>query len=128
MKPRICHGIFALAVLGGAAVAQPGSTPPELQEGIIGRGDIKGDELRLTEAQKSTIVASVRKANKPIAAPTKFEVSVGASVPPAMELHLLPDDVLVQVPGAKNVKYTIVDNQLVLVDPTTMRIVEVIPR
>jgi hypothetical protein len=32
------------------------------------------------------------------------------------------------VPAAKTVKYTMVQNQVVLVDPTTMRVVDVIPQ
>ena len=33
-----------------------------------------------------------------------------------------------EVPAAKRVKYTVVKNQLVLVDPTTMRVVDIIPQ
>jgi hypothetical protein len=39
----------------------------------------------------------------------------------------LPDAALAAVPDAKIVKYTTVQNQIVLVDPTTMRVVDVIP-
>jgi len=127
MKAYLGRGVLALALVGGVALAQPGSTPPELQDGIVGRGDPQATNLRLTEAQKNTIAASVRKSAKSVAAPKSFDASIGAQVPPAMELYLLPDDVLVEVPGAKTVKYTVIDNQLVLVDPTTMRVVEVIP-
>ena len=61
-----------------------------------------------------------------MASPVNFVASVGAPVPPSIELYLLPDGVLAQVPEAKVVKYTTVQNQIVLVDPTTMRIVDVI--
>jgi hypothetical protein len=39
---------------------------------------------------------------------------------------MLPDSVLAQLPETKAVKYTTVQNQIVLVDPLTMRVVEVI--
>jgi len=129
------HGALALAMLGasgvafsGPASAQPGSTPPAIQDGTVGRGDPHASALRLTEAQKHTIAAAVRRANKPINAPPSFVASVGAPVPPAIELYLLPDEVLTQVPGAKAVKYTVMQNQLVLIDPTTMRVVDIIPQ
>jgi hypothetical protein len=93
----------------------------------VGRGDPQVTQLRLTEAQRSALAASVRKANKTVAAPPSFVVSVGAPVPPAIELYILPDDALAQVPQAKLVKYTVVKNELVLVDPTNMRVVDVIP-
>ena len=130
MRRSSRHGIVLLALLAGlaTATAQPGSTIPELQDGIVGRGDPQATKLRLTEAQKGQIAESVRKANKPIAPPPSFTPAIGEAVPPVIELYLLPDDVLAQVPHAKAVKYTVVQNELVLVDPTTMRVVDIIPK
>jgi uncharacterized protein DUF1236 len=123
-------GALALMLIGGCewASAQIGSTPPEIQDGTVGRGDPVGAPLRLSETQKSAIAEAVRRANKAVEPPPSFVAQVGAPVPPAIELHLLPDEVLASVPAAKNVKYTVVKNQLVLVDPTTMRVVDVIPQ
>jgi hypothetical protein len=122
------YGTLLLALGCGTAAAQPGSTPPPIHDGVVGRGDLHAVPLRLTEAQKDTIAAAVRKANKPVDTPPSFVASVGAPVPPAIELHILPDDALAQVPQAKAVKYTVMKDQLVLVDPTTMRVVELIPQ
>ncbi len=47
-------------------------------------------------------------------------------VPPSIELYMLPDNALAEVPEAKSVKYTVLQNQVVLVDPTNMRIVDVL--
>jgi hypothetical protein len=49
-------------------------------------------------------------------------------VPPQLELYVLPDRALATVPAAKTVKYTQVHDQIVLVDPTTMRVVDIIPQ
>ena len=122
------YGTLLLALACGTAAAQPGSTPPPIHDGVVGRGDLHATPFRLTEAQKNTIADAVRKANKPMEAPPGFVASVGAPVPPAIELHILPDDALAQVPQAKAVKYTMMKNQLVLVDPTTMRVVDIIPQ
>lgn len=129
MKPSFGHALFALVLLGGvdAASAQIGSTPPSIQDGTVGRGDINPTHWRLTEAQRSTIAAAVRRDNKAVEPSVSFVPSVGASVPPAIELYLLPDSVLAEVPAARSVKYTVLKNQLVLVDPTTMRVVDIIP-
>lgn len=130
MKTCFRHGTLALVIVGGmgAASAQIGSTPPAIQDGTIGRGDPHATQLRLSETQKSAIAEAVRRENKAVETPPSFVVSVGAPVPPAIELYILPDAVLAEVPAAKSVKYTMVKNQLVLVDPTTMRVVEVIPQ
>ena len=132
MKTYFWHGAFALALLGpvtiglGAASAQIGSTPPTIQDGTIGRGDPYSTELRLSEPQKSAIADAVRRDNKAVEPSISFVVSVGAPVPPAIELYMLPDAVLAELPAAKRVKYTVVKNELVLVDPVTMRVVDVI--
>ena len=128
MKPSFRHAMFALVLLGGVgtASAQIGSTPPSIQDGTIGRGEVNPTQWRLTEAQRSAIAAAVRRHNKAAEPSISFVPSVGAPVPPAIELYLLPDAILAEVPEAKQVKYTVVKNQLILVDPTNMRIVDII--
>lgn len=130
MKPSFRHGMFALVLLGGVGVAsaQIGSTPPAIQDGTIGKGDPYSTQLRLSEAQKSAIAEAVRRENKAVEPSVSFVASVGAPVPPVIELYILPDAILAEVPLAKRVKYTVVKNQLLLVDPVTMRVVEIIPQ
>ena len=121
--------MFALVLLGGAdiASAQIGSAPPTIQDGTIGRGDINPTQWRLTEAQRSAISVAVKRDRKAAEPSVSFVPSVGAAVPPAIELYLLPDTILAEVPAARSVKYTVMKNQLILVDPTNMRIVDIIP-
>jgi len=85
-------------------------------------------QLQLTPTQKTAILDAVRQDGGKATAPTNFVVSVGAPVPPQLELYVLPDRALTTVPDARSVKYTVVQNQIVLVDPTTMRVVDVIPQ
>jgi hypothetical protein len=124
--------MFALVLLAGVggfsvASAQIGSTPPTIQDGTIGRGDINPTQWRLTEAQRSAISVAVKRDRKAAEPSVSFVPSVGAPVPPAIELYLLPDTILAEVPAARSVKYTVMKNQLILVDPTNMRIVDIIP-
>lgn len=130
MKTSFRHGMFALVLFAGvgAASAQIGSTPPTIQDGTIGTGDPRATELRLTEAQRGAIADAVRRDNKAVEPSVSFVASVGAPVPPAIELYILPDGILAEVPAAKRVKYTVVKSQLLLVDPTTMRVVDIIPQ
>ena len=58
--------------------------------------------------------------------PYRFSTDVGAEVPAMIELYVLPDDILAQNPTTKFYKYTVVQDRVVLVDPTNMRIVAVI--
>jgi hypothetical protein len=43
-----------------------------------------------------------------------------------IELYALPDDILANNPDTKLYKFTRVDDQVVLVDPTKMRVIAVI--
>lgn len=130
MKLSFRHGTVVLAILAGIgpASAQVGSSTPDLQMHVRGNEKLDPAQLRLTEVQKNAIAEAVRRERKAFVEPPKFVVSVGAAVPPVIELYLLPDGALAQVPAAKAVKYTVVDNHVVLVDPTTMRVVDVIQK
>jgi hypothetical protein len=83
-------------------------------------------KLELTPAQRTAIFNAVRRSDKKITAPAELKPSVGAEAPASMELHVLPDQALLEAPAAKAFKYTMVQNQVVLVDPTNMRVVDVI--
>src|SRR6185503_6933061 len=109
MKTCLRDGTMMLAVVAAIAAvqgthAQVGSKTPEMQSDgrPVDKLDVK--ELRLTEDQKNAIADAVRRERKAITEPPKFVVSVGAPVPPAIELYSLPDGVLAQLPAAKAVK------------------------
>jgi Protein of unknown function (DUF1236) len=79
----------------------------------------------LTPAQRSAIYAEVSK-DTSRSSPKEFSAVIGADVPPMIELYTLPDDALAAVPAAKLYKYTVVENKVVVVDPTRMRVIDVI--
>ncbi len=82
-------------------------------------------KLELTAAQKSAIYRAVHQEKSKVA-PSRFATNVGADVPPMIELYTLPDDILANNPVTKLFKFTRVDDQVVLVDPTNMRVIDVI--
>jgi len=121
-------GIVLVAALGQAS-AQLSPNPGNGSPGIDPhRGAVApAAHLELTPEQKTAISKAVRPTEGKVKAPGNVPAVVGAPVPPATELHFLPDDALATAPEAKGVKYTVAQNQVVLVDPTTMRVVDVIP-
>jgi hypothetical protein len=107
MNSRLLYGTIVLALACG-----------------IGTGAAQV-QIQLDAAQRAAIVTAVRDVR--IAPPGhSFNVSVGAQVPPSIELNYLPIAALSQAPEARALKYTLVQNQVVLVDPTNLRIVDVI--
>ena len=133
MQSVLRHGAVLLATMAGIglASAQIDAGPIDNQKRIVDPKDGIGTpppQLRLTDQQKGAIAAALSKENKVVTPPPAFVVAVGAPVPPAIELYMLPDGVLAQVPATKSVKYTVMNDQLVLVDPTTMRVVDMIKK
>jgi hypothetical protein len=115
----LCGGLVG----GSGAGAQV--TPPGAPGGDTGVSGAIEQKLILSPAQRTAIYDQVSK-DKSKAAPKDFSPVIGADVPPMIELYMLPDEAVAGVPAAKLYKYTMVENKVVLVDPTKMRIVDVI--
>jgi hypothetical protein len=119
-------GIVGLALV--ALIGQAAAQGNEAQNVDPRRGTVApAAQLALTPEQKTAIFDAVRPAEAKVKAPGNVPATVGAQVPPATELYFLPDRALATAPEAKATKYTVAQNRVVLVDPTTMRVVDVIP-
>jgi hypothetical protein len=95
-----------------------------MQQAIAQTDDVAASQkLELTPAERSAIYATVSK-DKSKVAPQPFSTNIGAEVPPMIELYSLPDQTVAENPAAKLYKYTMVENEVVVVDPTRMRIVD----
>ena len=106
--------LMAAVLVGfaGAAFAQTGSTTSTTTTTTT-----KFEPAWRTEI-KEYVVKEKRAAIPP---PPGFTVSVGAPLPPAVELYSFPPS----APYAKY-RYSVVGNETVVVDPTDRKVVEVI--
>lgn len=125
--------VLATGLAIGSAMAQTPPTTTGSPEGAImhprespSSTDSHSSQLQLTTAQKAAIVNAVRSASPKSVSLTNFVAAVGAPVPPTIQLDVLPDAALAVVPEAKIIKYATIQNQVVLVDPTTMRVVDIL--
>jgi hypothetical protein len=59
-------------------------------------------------------------------APSGFNAAVGATIPSSVTLHAFPSDVIGQVPAVKSNDYAMMQSQLLVVDPTSKKIVDII--
>jgi hypothetical protein len=82
-------------------------------------------KLELTAAQRSAIYATISKDRSKMS-PQRFPAVIGAEVPPMINLYALPDDIVAGIPAAKLYECTMVEDKVVLVDPTRMRVVDTI--
>jgi hypothetical protein len=56
----------------------------------------------------------------------RFPAEIGAEVPLMIELNPLPDEAVADNPTAKFYEYTMMQDRVVLVDPTKMPVIDVI--
>jgi hypothetical protein len=80
--------------------------------------------IELSPDQRTTVYRSITRERIEVAPPADFRARVGVEVPAAVELYPVPE--AIEVPAIRRYRYTVVDDQVVLVDPSTHRIVEII--
>ena len=113
------------AAFAGAFQADAQTPPPAAPGTDSGVSGAIEQKLILTPTQRNAIYNEVSKDKNKVAS-QNFSPVIGADVPPMIELYTLPDDAVAGVPAAKLYKYTMVSGKVVLVDPTKMRVVDVI--
>jgi hypothetical protein len=119
------NGFLALALLSlfcgnGAAMAQ--TAGPD--EAVRPNGAVS-QKLALTPAQESAIYnAVIRQRGRMYT--TAVPIAVGAPVPPSVELRELPDQAAADNPWTDLLKYAMVENTVVVIDPIRMRVVGII--
>ena len=121
--PKIALWILFCAAFAVSGIGNAGAQSNDIDE-MVNNGGV-APNLELTPVQRSVIYQAVHR-DKSRTAPNRFATRIGADVPPMIELYALPDEVLADNPVAKLYKFTRVDEQVVLVDPTMMRVVAVI--
>jgi hypothetical protein len=118
--------IILLACACGVSIAAAQVNPPggDPLPGALAP-PVNPSQIQLTPEQKRAIFTAVKDTKIP--PPSNVVTAVaGAQVPPSIQLYDLPIDALAQAPEVKLLRYTMVQNQVVLVDPTNLRVVEVI--
>ncbi len=116
---RISYLVIPLALLGTATAASAQSTTTTT---TIERRAVP---LRLTPQQRTVIYRTVTRERR-VVPPSDVEIRAGAAVPPTVVLAPLPESLYVQIPEVTPYKYFYVNNQLVLVDPRTSEVIDII--
>jgi hypothetical protein len=127
MTPQIVRAVSltVAALVSSAIVQSAGAQGLDTGGSPYGLASSGQQKLVLTTTQRRAIYAAVAK-DKSKTAKTDFAPRIGADVPPMLELYNLPDDILADNQTAKLFEYTIVQDKVVVVDPTRMRVVDVI--
>ncbi len=127
MKGYVHFGTITLVLLAtiGLVNAQPSGDAAR----PLSKNQQQSQERKLTlsPAQKTAIFTVIRSSNVNIKPPpSSLRVAMGAQVPSDTELYALPDAAIKDVPDLKQYKFTIVADTLLVIDPVSMQIVEII--
>ena len=127
MNSDIRNGAIVLALLMSVGVASAQSPTSPTAPAAKSQDSMKqSGSLQLNAQQKAAIFQSVTKEKVKSPPPANLQVSVGAQIPASVELYPLPANIVSEVPATKTFKYTVAQNQVVIVDPTNMKVVEII--
>jgi hypothetical protein len=82
--------------------------------------------LNLTSTQRQDIYRAVTKLNASETEPANFTAWVGEVVPSTVTLHALPASAAKQVPAVRSYDYATLGNEVLIVNPSTKKIADVI--
>ena len=108
MKLNIRHAAFALALLAGSAAVAAAQT------------------LNLNEDQRLRVYRALIKEAVATPPPAGSVIAVGAELPASVQSYTMPVYVVDGVPAAGQYTFTVWNNQVVLVDRGTRKVVAVI--
>lgn len=116
MKHALIAGVAAAGILAAVpALAQTSVTTTT-------RSDTTGSIMIAPE--KRTVIKQ-RFTGAPVTT-VKEKVTVGATVPADVELMAVPDTVVTELPTVKSYRYFRYEDDVVLVDPSSRRVVQII--
>jgi hypothetical protein len=115
-----------LALILAAPLLAPAGAFAQAPSTGLRQGD-PPKSLELTPAQRQLIYASIsRQTHQSTAAPSAFQPEIGGTLPEAIELTALPETIVEVVPQTRGHAYAFVGGQVLIVEPTARRIIEIV--
>jgi hypothetical protein len=96
------------------------SSQPQTTTGQVGAG------AKLSTEQRTKITSVIREQRVAPATKVNFSISIGTRVPRTVSFHALPREVVTIYPQWRGYEYFLVNNQIIVVNPRTLEIVDVI--
>jgi hypothetical protein len=115
MRQQLRAGTLVLALFGsgGFAIAQtaPGSTGAQ-------------EKFNLSQSHEQMITQGLR--SEPSQSAPGYRGDVGSKLPDSMTSKALPDDVTAQVPATKTYLFVKLSDRILLIDPDTKLVAEIV--
>ena len=127
------RSISRFVVIGLSSVLLATSSGMAAATASVGKDRVQAPKkapLHLTDAQRKIVVDSVSGWDTGDKVPEGFSPVVGAKIPSQKKLpiHPVPPPASSKVPGLKSYDYAKLPDKILLIDPMTRKVVEVIAR
>ena len=115
--------VAAALLVGGASLSAANAA-----SGHAMAGSAASDTLNLSGKQQKTIWKDMQRHAANQAAPAGFTATVGAAIPAGVSTYPVPRVATRDVPAVKPYRYAMLDNKVVLVNPSDHKIADVVTR
>jgi cell division protein FtsN len=95
-------------------------------DATTGQGAAGSGSASLTSEQRSKISTNIRQTNVKRETNVNFNISVGTTVPRTVTLHALPPTVVEVYPQWRGYRFVLVEDEIIIIEPGSYRIVAVI--
>ncbi len=107
---------------------QQGGAGSQTPTGPAASGSSTTGSASLSQEQRTRVIQQITTTNVEPVRDVSFSVSVGTTVPERVRYYDLPPTVVEVVPQYRNHKYIVVRDEIVIIEPSSRRIVATLPR
>jgi hypothetical protein len=101
-------------------------TKSDRKGATTGQGAAGSGSASLTTEQRSKISTNIRQTNVKRERNVNFNISVGTAIPRTVTLHALPPTVIEVYPQWRGYRFVLVEDEIIIIEPGSYRIVAVI--
>ena len=124
-RPSAATAMAGMADAGGERGSRDRDGAAE--RGGRGASEARGASKSLSSTQRSEFRQSITRTNVRAVNNVNFSVNVGTAIPRSVSLHPLPPAILSVVPAYRGLQFILVGDDIVIIDPDTYEIVDIIP-
>ncbi|WP_245293420.1 DUF1236 domain-containing protein, partial [Methylobacterium sp. CCH5-D2] len=112
---------------GNGERGEPGARNGRAERGERSAGSARGAASRLDGTQRTEFRQSITRVGVSRVSNVNFSLNVGTAIPRSVTLHRLPPAIISLVPAYEGYSFILVRDDIVIIDPDTYEIVDVIP-
>ena len=124
MKKSASIAVAAMLLLSGVSVASAASH----MSNRTGNSAAASDRLDLSDAQQKSIWKDISRHAANQSAPSGFNAAIGTAIPASVSTYPLPRAAARDVPAVKPYRYAMLQNKVLIVNPSDKKIADIVTK